>query len=110
MKPKKDGRYLNCYIDRPLLENFEALCEKLGKTKTQVLEEAMRDKLRLYSNENADGSFVFDPKPAIYIDRKGAENSCMILNDNVTMFGESYCSIYIHSHTVIVPIGTVREV
>ena len=33
-RPKKDGRYLNLYLDRGLHEEFEQFCESLGQTKT----------------------------------------------------------------------------
>lgn len=29
---KKDGRYLNLYLDRTLHEEFEQFCESLGQT------------------------------------------------------------------------------
>ena len=31
-RPKKDGRYLNLYLDRALYEEFEQFCESLGQT------------------------------------------------------------------------------
>ena len=38
-RPKKDGRYLNLYLDRALHEQF---CESLGQTKTVAAERAFR--------------------------------------------------------------------
>ena len=32
-RQKKDGRYLNLYLDRALHEEFEQFCETLGQTK-----------------------------------------------------------------------------
>lgn len=39
-RPKKDGRYLNLYLDRALHEEFEQFCESLGQTKTVAAERA----------------------------------------------------------------------
>ena len=39
---KKDGRYLNLYLDRALHEEFEQFCESLGQTKTVAAERAFR--------------------------------------------------------------------
>ena len=33
-KLKKDGRSLNCVIDRSVFEQLEAYCEEMGQTKT----------------------------------------------------------------------------
>lgn len=41
-RPKKDGRYLNLYLDRALHEEFEQFCESLGQTKTVATERALR--------------------------------------------------------------------
>lgn len=41
-RPKKDGRYLNLYLDRTLHEEFEQFCESLGQTKTVASERALR--------------------------------------------------------------------
>lgn len=41
-RPKKDGRYLNLYLDRTLHEEFEQFCENLGQTKTIATERALR--------------------------------------------------------------------
>lgn len=41
-RPKKDGRYLNLYLDRALHAEFEQFCETLGQTKTVAAERALR--------------------------------------------------------------------
>ena len=41
-RPKKDGRYLNLYLNRALHEEFEQFCESLGQTKTVAAERAFR--------------------------------------------------------------------
>lgn len=37
-RPKKDGRYLNLYLDRALHEEFEQFCESPGQTKKHISE------------------------------------------------------------------------
>jgi hypothetical protein len=41
-RQKKDGRYLNLYLNRALHEEFEQFCETLGQTKTVASERALR--------------------------------------------------------------------
>lgn len=41
-RPKKDGRYLNLYLDKALHDEFEQFCESLGQTKTVAAERAFR--------------------------------------------------------------------
>ena len=37
-RPKKDGKALNLYIERDILEKLEAYCEETGLTKTKAIE------------------------------------------------------------------------
>jgi len=41
-RSKKDGRYLNLYLDRALNEELEKFCESLGQTKTVAAERTFR--------------------------------------------------------------------
>lgn len=41
-RTKKDGRYLNLYLDRTLHDEFEQFCERIGQTKTVAAERAFR--------------------------------------------------------------------
>lgn len=41
-KPKKDIKYLNVCINRPLHEEFEEFCQKVGMSKTGATENAIR--------------------------------------------------------------------
>lgn len=109
MKQKKDGKYLNCYIDKNILEQFEAVCDMLGKTKTKVLEEAMQREISLYCKTGVDGKTSFNPKPGIFIDDEGNESPCTILYDT-TMMGNPYVAIMRDSHVVKVPESKVKEV
>ena len=37
-KAKKDGRHLNLYIERAVIEQLEKYCEEVGQTKTVAIE------------------------------------------------------------------------
>ena len=40
--PKKDGHFLNVYMDRALYEKLQAYCRETGVTKTFAVEEGVR--------------------------------------------------------------------
>ena len=42
-RPKKEGRYVNCYMDNTVLDKLEKYCEETGLTKT-VAKERILDK------------------------------------------------------------------
>lgn len=44
-KPKKDGRYINYYLDRRVYENLEAYAQSKGQTMTMALECIITDYL-----------------------------------------------------------------
>ena len=37
-RAKKDGRYVNYYIEREVYEKLETYCEEVGQTKTVAIE------------------------------------------------------------------------
>ena len=37
-RAKKDGRFLNCYIDKTVLEQLERYCKETGLPKTTAIE------------------------------------------------------------------------
>jgi len=41
-KPKKDGKYVNIYMDRELAERLEAYSDETGIPKTFVIEKAVK--------------------------------------------------------------------
>ena len=51
-RPKKDGKALNLYIEREVLEKLEAYCEETGLTKTKAIERILNNFLdqKLKSN------------------------------------------------------------
>lgn len=40
-RAKKDGKFLNCYVDRKILEKLELYCDEAGIPKTSVVEKAL---------------------------------------------------------------------
>ncbi len=40
-RAKKDGKFLNCYVDKEILEKLEQYCEKTSIPKTSVVEKAL---------------------------------------------------------------------
>ena len=37
-RPKKEGRYVNCYMDNTVLDKLKKYCEETGLTKTVAME------------------------------------------------------------------------
>lgn len=40
-RPKKDGIFLNCYVNRQIIDKLETYCDKTGIPKTRVVEKAL---------------------------------------------------------------------
>ena len=64
MRPKKDGIFLNCYVDRTLNETLTTLSEILGITKTSLLERGLQMLLGPYMDHDENGKEVFRPRKA----------------------------------------------
>ena len=71
-RPAKDGKFANFYIDAMLINKLDKVVELTGKSKTAVLEDALRQYIEPFCN--ADGNI--EPKEAVYIPTGQA---CMIL-------------------------------
>lgn len=50
-RPKKDGKHLNLYIKRELMESFDQYCEAVGQAKTVAMERMMDRCLKEYFNK-----------------------------------------------------------
>lgn len=50
-KPKKDGRYINYYLDRKVYENLEVYAQSKGQTMTMALECIITDYLESKNNK-----------------------------------------------------------
>lgn len=47
-RTRKDGKFLNAYIDKTIYEKFENCCSRLGQSKTTGIERA----LEMYTKKN----------------------------------------------------------
>lgn len=50
-REKKDGRHINLYIEREIIESLEKYCEKVGQTKTVAIERALKQYLAEFQND-----------------------------------------------------------
>ena len=44
-REKKDGKHINLYIEKEILEKRERYCEKVGQTKTMAIERILKQYL-----------------------------------------------------------------
>ncbi|MBR1439818.1 MAG: ribbon-helix-helix domain-containing protein [Lachnospiraceae bacterium] len=44
-RAKKDGKFLNCYIDKSILDKLEEYCDVTSVPKTSVVEKALQQYL-----------------------------------------------------------------
>lgn len=42
-RPKKDGHYINCYLDRNLYNRLEHYAEERGQSKTVAIERILKE-------------------------------------------------------------------
>ena len=50
-REKKDGRHINLYIEREIIESLEKYCEKVGQTKTVAIERALKQYLAEFQKD-----------------------------------------------------------
>ena len=50
-RPKKDGVFINYYIDREIKEMLDEYCEDVGQTSTLAVERILRPHLEKYKKE-----------------------------------------------------------
>ena len=50
-REKKDGRHINLYIEREIIEHLEQYCEEVGQTKTVAIERALKQYLNDYARQ-----------------------------------------------------------
>lgn len=55
-RAKKDGKHLNCYLDRSLLERLTLYAEDKGQTITTALERILKKHLDEYETSKNKGS------------------------------------------------------
>ena len=59
-RAKKDGKFLNCYIDRAVFDRLEEYCQKTAFPKTTVLEKALKKYLSEFDTDEEDKSLKKD--------------------------------------------------
>ena len=52
-RPKKDGRYFNCYMNNKVLDDLEKYCEETGLTKTMAIERILAQYFAQQSQKKA---------------------------------------------------------
>jgi hypothetical protein len=116
-KERKDGRYLNCYITRTLLEEFETVCAIQGRTKTSVLEQAMQTAIDPFYSKGTTGCDKPTLKPTAGIYKMSNPNKpgkikkvpCIVL-DHIVIFGVPYVKIWANKELISVPAEIVEEI
>lgn len=53
-REKKDGRHINLYIEREIIELLEQYCKEVGQTKTVAIERALKQYLLAYQEGKAN--------------------------------------------------------
>ena len=118
-RPKKDGRFINIYIDSLLYENLEQMSKMSNMTKTAIIERALTSYLNVY----ADSEKKINPVEAFYLEgaseyeQQVAKNEgrdivirkrrCHVLEE-ITVFGQPYYKIYDGTNIKKVPAAMVE--
>ena len=55
-RPKKDGVFINYYIDRGIKEKFDKYCEDMGQTNTLALERILKSFLENCEKEKMENN------------------------------------------------------
>lgn len=116
-KERKNGRFLNCFIEADLLDAFEEVCYTIGPTKTRWLERAMKAAIEPFYSRGEDG--MDEPKIRLKKGLYTVENPrkpgkfkqvpCVII-DYIRVFGEPYAKIWHEDSIKSVPRELVKEV
>ena len=67
-RAKKDGQYLNCYIDRDLRERLVSYAEQKGQTVTMPLERILKQFLDAADARNPMSVFSYVDDSILYYD------------------------------------------
>lgn len=94
-RPPKDGKFVNVLMDKALKEEFEKVVGITGKTKTAVIETALRQ----YIEPFCDGDGKVHPKEAVYV-KTG--QSCIVLKA-VKVKDKVHYRIYYEGEILTVP-------
>ncbi|MBR5565152.1 MAG: ribbon-helix-helix protein, CopG family [Roseburia sp.] len=55
-REKKDGRHINLYIEREIIEALEQYCEEVGQTKTVAIERAIKQYISDFQEHKIENS------------------------------------------------------
>jgi hypothetical protein len=121
-RPKKDGHFLNLYLDNTLYENLEQFSKMSNMTKTAIIEQALSSYLGAYTDSE---SKRIRPVEAYYLkgaseyERQVAQNEgreiliekepCFVLEKTV-VFGTDYYKIYDGTNIRKVPVSMIELV
>ena len=64
-RPKKDGVFINYYIDRQVKEMLDKYCEEKGQTNTMAIERILREYLSNYyinKTQQTKSEVMLEPK------------------------------------------------
>ena len=61
-KQKKDGKCLNCVIDREVFEQLEDYCNEVGQTKTMAVERILKQYFKDYYKSTTQSEMDGDIK------------------------------------------------
>ena len=113
-RPKKNGRYLNCYLDNTVYNNLEQIAAITGKKKTTIIEDALKAYLSSYTDRDGnikgvkaiyrDGDTEYARKVA-KIEGKEAtviKKECIVIEET-TMYGQPYTKILLDGNILKVP-------
>lgn len=115
-KERKNGRFLNCFVQADLLDEFEDVCYTIGLTKTGLLERAMQAMINPFYSRGETGQ---DP-PKLRLEKglytienpkkpgKYKKVPCTII-DHIKVFGEPYCKIWYNGDIINVPSEFVEK-
>lgn len=94
-RPAKNGRFANFYISKDLLEQFETVVSIIGKTKTAVIEDILKE----YVERFYDSDGKIHPVQAMYIRE---DKSCVVLR-SMQVRGKQYYRIFYNGEFINVP-------
>ena len=104
-RAKKDGKFLNCYVDKEILEKLEQYCEKTSIPKTSVVEKALSQYLK------ADGALRRVEKQQAFRKDGKMERKTFIMEKTLRELAPSGKNIYVNykRNTMAVAMGTIDE-
>lgn len=98
-RPSKDGRYVNFYMSAGLFDELVKVADIEGRTKTAILEDALKQYIIAYHNEKGEINTV----DAVYVKTK---KPCVIL-DKIIIGRKEFYKIFTDEDVFTVPVRDV---